>query len=205
MRVCRGHGPKRELVFIKRLHVRRLWFLLVEGQGNGTRCRAGYPRRKHAVGPWYEVYDQKENVWDNKGIQTLQMIICGWFVMKLSERYLIIDAVDGRIFKGCARNDDGKGFMWCMQKAMARVSHGYGLAVANKYRFIQAWIAKRSEAYLCSRYDERTPQYPCSNLILVESSFGTLVETSMDGPAGLVFGPAGAALGPAELAQKTPN
>ncbi|GKG56202.1 hypothetical protein Tco_0577277, partial [Tanacetum coccineum] len=37
------------------------------------------------------------------------------------------------------------------------------------------------------------------------SSFGTLVETSMDGPAGLVFGPDGAALGPAELAQKTPN
>ncbi|GKB26256.1 hypothetical protein Tco_0865657 [Tanacetum coccineum] len=52
---------------------------------------------------------------------------------------------------------------------------------------------------------ERTPQYPCSNLILVESSFGTLVKTSMDGPAGLVFGPAGVALGPAELAQKTPN
>ncbi|GKE22622.1 hypothetical protein Tco_1434134 [Tanacetum coccineum] len=70
-----------------------------------------------------------------------------------------------------------KGFMWCMQKAMARVSHGYGLAVANKYRFIQAWIAKRSE----------------------------LVETSMDGTAELVFGSAGAALGPAELAQKTPN
>ncbi|GJV49129.1 hypothetical protein Tco_1439341 [Tanacetum coccineum] len=54
-----------------------------------------------------------------------------------------------------------KGFMWCMQKAMARVSRGYGLAVANKYRFIQAWIAKR------------------------KSSFGTLVETSIDGPAGL--------------------
>ncbi|GKF46286.1 hypothetical protein Tco_0136088 [Tanacetum coccineum] len=74
-----------------------------------------------------------------------------------------------------------KGFMWCMQKAMARVSHGYGLAVANKYRFIQALIAKR------------------------KSSFGTLVETSMDGPAGLVFGPARAALAPAKLAQKTPN
>ncbi|GJV32460.1 hypothetical protein Tco_1392860 [Tanacetum coccineum] len=52
---------------------------------------------------------------------------------------------------------------------------------------------------------EKTPQYPCSNLILVESSFGMIVKTSMDGPAGLVFGPAGVALGPAELAQKTPN
>ncbi|GKE52462.1 hypothetical protein Tco_1487618 [Tanacetum coccineum] len=52
---------------------------------------------------------------------------------------------------------------------------------------------------------ERTPQYPCSNLVLVESSFGTLVDTSMDGPAGLVFGLARAALRPAELAQKTPN
>ncbi|GJV03340.1 hypothetical protein Tco_1336909 [Tanacetum coccineum] len=38
-----------------------------------------------------------------------------------------------------------------------------------------------------------------------ESSFRTLVETSMDGPAGLVFGPAGAALGLTELAQKIPN
>ncbi|GJX55342.1 hypothetical protein Tco_0285239 [Tanacetum coccineum] len=38
---------------------------------------------------------------------------------------------------------------------------------------------------------------------LKESSFGMLVETSMDGPAGLVFGPAGAVLGPAELAHKT--
>ncbi|GJW70813.1 hypothetical protein Tco_0127730 [Tanacetum coccineum] len=78
-------------------------------------------------------------------------------------------------------DEEVKGFMWCMQKAMARVSHGYGLAVANKYRFIQAWIAKR------------------------KSSFGKLEETSMDGLAGLVFGPAGAALGPAELAQKPPN
>ncbi|GJT97947.1 hypothetical protein Tco_1093465 [Tanacetum coccineum] len=52
---------------------------------------------------------------------------------------------------------------------------------------------------------ERTPQYPCSNLVLIESSFGTLVETSIDGPARLVFGPAGVALGPAELAPKTLN
>ncbi|GKA91542.1 hypothetical protein Tco_0813412, partial [Tanacetum coccineum] len=37
------------------------------------------------------------------------------------------------------------------------------------------------------------------------SSFGTLVDMSMDGPAGLVFGLARAALGPAKLAQKTPN
>ncbi|GJT15202.1 hypothetical protein Tco_0687063 [Tanacetum coccineum] len=48
-----------------------------------------------------------------------------------------------------------KGLCGVMQKAMARVSHGYGLAVANTYRFIQAWIAKR------------------------KSSFGTLVKTDV--------------------------
>ncbi|GJU68137.1 hypothetical protein Tco_1254396 [Tanacetum coccineum] len=55
-------------------------------------------------------------------------------------------------------------------------------------------------------YDQRKCVDSKGIQTLVKSSFGTLVDTSMDGPAGLVFGSVGLLFGggPTELAPKTP-